>query len=79
MGYSNKDILKELDRAFIEENIYNSFLDLEHPYFYTAGNQINLFGDESRWAIVLEKTGYDNRAYTRTGVLRLLRHRLQNH
>ncbi|MFX1236271.1 MAG: DUF7003 family protein, partial [Promethearchaeota archaeon] len=62
MSYTENDILKELDEAITGDNIYNTFLDLEHPYFYTAGNQINLFVDETRWAIVFEKTGYDNRA-----------------
>jgi len=56
--YTKADILKALD----DEDVYNFFLDLEHGYFYTAGSRINLYSDESRWAIVFEKSGFGNRS-----------------
>jgi hypothetical protein len=40
---------------------YNFFLDLEHGYCVTAGNRIHLYADKTRWAIVFEKSGYQNR------------------
>jgi hypothetical protein len=40
---------------------YNFFLDLEHGYCVTAGSRIHLYGDSTRWAIVFEKSGYENR------------------
>lgn len=54
--YTEQDILHELDET---ENKF--FLDLEHGYFHTAGSRITLFADKSRWAVVLEKSGYGNR------------------
>lgn len=74
MKFTEKDILKELDLAFNDEPSsyfpkvnqedvqYNFFLDLEHGYFETAGNQIHLYADKKRWAIVFEKNGYQNRS-----------------
>lgn len=73
MNYSEKEILKELDLACIGiestnfpkgkkgDISYNFFLDLEHGYCNTAGNRIHLYADDSRWAVVLEKSGYQNR------------------
>ena len=55
-----KDILDQLDAN--ADNPYYFLPDLEHGYFYTAGNRITLFGDASRWAIAFEKTGYHNRS-----------------
>jgi hypothetical protein len=40
---------------------YNFFLDLEHGYFVTAGSRIYLYADSTRWAVVFEKNGYNNR------------------
>ncbi|MDJ1479545.1 hypothetical protein QNI16_03555 [Cytophagaceae bacterium YF14B1] len=54
---TEQDILHELD-----ETKNKFFLDLEHGYFHTAGSRITLFADKSRWAIVMEKTGYGNRS-----------------
>jgi hypothetical protein len=58
MAYSKEDILKELE----DNSPYKFFLDLEHGYFYTAGSRITLLGDNERWAIVFEKTGFANRS-----------------
>lgn len=41
---------------------YTFFLDLEHGYCITAGSKIHLYADSTRWAIVFEKSGYENRA-----------------
>lgn len=72
--YMEEDILEELDLAFnglpsryypqkeINDIQYTFFLDLEHGYMETAGNQIHLYADSARWAIVFEKSGYHSRA-----------------
>lgn len=40
---------------------YSFFLDLEHGYCLTASSKIHLYADSTRWAIVFEKSGYQNR------------------
>ncbi len=74
MSFTEQDILKQLDLAHKgiaseyypqgnDKDIkYNFFLDLEHGYCETAGNRIHLYADSTRWAIVFEKNGYQNRA-----------------
>lgn len=70
--FTEESILQELDLAFNDqpgmyfpkdtESIkYNFFLDLEHGYCETAGNRIHLYADSRDWAIVFEKSGYQNR------------------
>jgi len=73
MPYTETDILKELDQAFkgqigmyfppTQETVikYNFFLDLEHGYCKTAGSRIHLYADSVNWAVVFEKSGYQNR------------------
>jgi hypothetical protein len=73
MPITEKEILEELDLSFkgipskyypeirSQDVKYNFFLDLEHGYCLTAGNRIHLFADDERWAIVFEKSGYQNR------------------
>jgi hypothetical protein len=73
MTVNEKEILEQLDLAFNEtpnnyfpkgrpQDIkYNFFLDLEHGYCETAGNRIHLYADSTRWIIVFEKSGYQNR------------------
>lgn len=73
MIITETEILEQLDLAFNEmpskyypegqpEDIkYNFFLDLEHGYCKTAGSSIHLYGDSTRWIIVFEKSGYNNR------------------
>lgn len=39
---------------------YHFFLDLEHGYCLTAGSRIHLYADELGWAIVPEKSSYQN-------------------
>ena len=72
-AYNEDDILKQLDLAFKgipneyypEGNTgdikYNFILDLEHGYCVTASSRIHLYADKNRWALVLEKSGYQNR------------------
>lgn len=74
MIYTENEILKQLDLAYKQEPSeyypkvrsqdikYNFFLDLEHGYFETAGSRIHLYANENQWAIVFEKSGYQNRA-----------------
>ncbi len=74
MSFTEKQILTQLDLAFNgvpgdqfpqgrpQDIKYNFFLDLEHGYCETAGSKIHLYADEARWAIVFEKSGYQNRA-----------------
>lgn len=71
--YTEQDILDELDLAYkgivspqfpkiLSPNIgYNFFLDLEHGYNEAAGSYIHLFADSLNWAVVFEKSGYQNR------------------
>jgi hypothetical protein len=73
MLFTEKEILNQLDLAFNgepsqyyptaqpEDIKYNFFLDLEHGYCETAGNRIHLYADSTRWVIVFEKSGYQNR------------------
>lgn len=73
MIYTEHDILNELDGAFHSEISkyypkgnsndikYIFFLDLEHGYCETAGSRIHLYADSVNWAIVFEKSGYQNR------------------
>jgi hypothetical protein len=57
--FTTKDVLEYLDNCIIDEP-YCFFMDLEHPYLYTANSRLTLFADEFRWAIVFEKNGYGN-------------------
>ncbi|MCU0436833.1 MAG: hypothetical protein MUC49_02900 [Raineya sp.] len=71
--FEEKDILQELDLAFEEKPSsyfpigkdndirYNIFPDLEHGYFATANSKIHLYANSEKWAIVFEKSGYQNR------------------
>lgn len=73
MTYTETEILEQLDCAFdgipdqyypdgaLNDIRYNFFPDLEHGYCATAANRIHLYADAERWAIVFEKTGYQNR------------------
>ncbi len=56
--FTRQEILSTLDN--LDE--YSFFPDLEHGYCFTSGSRINLYADETRWAIVFEKTGYGNRS-----------------
>lgn len=43
---------------------YRFWLDLEHGYCETAGSRIHLYADNERWAVVTEKSGYQNRGFS---------------
>ena len=58
MPFTQQDILFYLDQ--FDQETYHFFIDLEHPYFHTAGSRLTLYADETRWAIVFEKSGYSN-------------------
>lgn len=72
-SYTEEQILEELDlvyKGYSSPNFpvvkypdiaYVFFLDLEHGYCETAGSYIHLFADDQNWAIVFEKSGYQNR------------------
>jgi hypothetical protein len=59
--YTAQDIIEYLDN--IPYVLDYPFLDLEHPYFYTANSRMTLFADETRWAIIFEKSGYTPRGF----------------
>ena len=73
MAFSESEILGQFDLANYgrptkyfpigrpHDIKYNFFLDLEHGYFETAGSSIHLYADSTRWAVVFEKCGYQNR------------------
>lgn len=76
MTFTENQILEQLDLAFQDiptqyyppgrpQDIkYNFFLDLEHGYCETAGSKIHLYADSARWAVVFEKSGYQNRGFS---------------
>jgi hypothetical protein len=59
--FTANDVLAFLDRCLMENPTW-SFIDLEHPYVYTANSRLTLYADETRWAIVAEASGYNPRA-----------------
>ena len=59
LHYTSQDIIEHLDHPPYAKHYF--FIDLGHPYFYTANSRLTLFADETRWAIVFEKSGYANR------------------
>lgn len=74
--FTEKEILDQLDEPFHDRTAPSGppwlvpprarpkhlcILDLEHGYCVTAGSYLHLFADETRWAIVMEKIGYNNR------------------
>ncbi|SEW44832.1 DUF7003 family protein [Chitinophaga arvensicola] len=73
--YTESEILSHFDPNLnIEENKYypviaendiryHFWLDLEHGYCETAGSRIHLYADDERWAVVAEKSGYQNRGF----------------
>jgi hypothetical protein len=71
--YTESDILEQLDKYFFAygmpfskvEGIDDPFFpDLEHGYCETAGSRFHLFADAKRWALVFEKSGYQNRGFS---------------
>jgi hypothetical protein len=60
-GFTADDVLSFLERCLLENPLW-SFVNLEHPYVYTANSRLTLFADAERWAIVSEVSGYSGRA-----------------
>ncbi|MBB6093892.1 hypothetical protein HNQ60_002773 [Povalibacter uvarum] len=59
--YTAADIVGFLDRC-LKDNLCWSFVDLGHPYVYTANSRLTLYADDSRWALVSDVSGYNPRA-----------------
>lgn len=59
--YTAQNIIEYLDN--LPYVIHYSFVDLGHPYFYTANSRLTLFADETRWAMAFEKSGYTPRGF----------------
>jgi hypothetical protein len=55
-----ENILRFLDNCQVISPYY-FFMDLEHVYFNTANSRLTLYADDTRWAIVFEKSGHSNR------------------
>ena len=68
LSHFNPDLSIEEDEYYPvgnEDDIsYRFWLDLEHGYCETAGSRIHLYADDERWAVVGEKSGYQNRGLT---------------
>ncbi len=61
-NFTEEDARKEQQRQTNTHELHYTFLpDLEHGYLVTAGSKIHLYADSTRWAIVFEKCGYENR------------------
>lgn len=75
VNFTEAEILEQLDLAFngipsshyprgeSGDIKYNFFLDLENGYLVAAGNRIHLYSDATRWAVVFEQNGYNNRGF----------------
>ncbi len=57
-----EDILQVLDNC--HDGYYCSFVDLGHVYSYLIDTRLNIFRDNFRWAIAIERLGYNPRAGT---------------
>lgn len=58
--YTEKTIIDDLDNAYLT-NPYKFFPELGDGYLYLSGSRINLYADDTRWAMAIERTGYHNR------------------
>src|ERR1044072_9123168 len=59
--FTAADVIGFLDRCLRENPIW-SFVDLGHPYVYTANSRLTLYANEINWALVSEVSGYNPRA-----------------
>lgn len=56
-----QEVLKTLDNS--NDGYYCSFVDLGHVYSHLIDTRLNVFrGDNDRWAIAVERLGYNQRA-----------------
>jgi hypothetical protein len=61
-GFTKEDVLNYLDDCAANPGGF-FLMDLEHGNFHTANSRLSLFADETRWAIVFEKSGFNKRGY----------------
>lgn len=59
--FTAADVVGFLDRC-LKENPTWAFIDLGHPYVYTANSRLTLYANETNWALVSEVSGYDRPA-----------------
>src|SRR5206468_2682885 len=52
-----EEILGQLDEA----NAAFSFPDLNHGYYYAIDVRLHAYGDDARWALIVETAGYNPR------------------
>lgn len=58
---TEEEILNTLDNS--HDGYYCSFVELGHVYSYLIDTRLNVFrGDSDRWALAIERLGYDPRA-----------------
>lgn len=56
--FSAADVLEFLDGCLRDHPTW-AFIDLEHPYVYTANSRLTLYANETTWALVSEVSGYN--------------------
>ena len=54
-----EEILGQLDEA----NAAFSFPDLNHGYYYAIDVRLHAYGDDARWALIVETAGYNPRGF----------------
>jgi hypothetical protein len=64
-GFGSAEILDQLDLAAKEFQ----FPMLDNGYFYPVDQRLHAFGDQQRWAVVIETLGYNPRAGNLINVL----------
>src|SRR5688572_19083947 len=55
------EVVEFLDRYMFANRTWQ-FIDLDHPYVYTANSRLTLYANETHWAIVSEVSGFNPRA-----------------
>src|ERR1044072_9926057 len=59
--FTAADVIRFLDRCLLDNPIW-AFVDLGHPYVYTANSRLTLYANQANWALVSEVSGYNPRA-----------------
>jgi hypothetical protein len=57
---TENEILQTLDNC--HDGYYCSFVELGHVYSYLIDTRLNIFRDENKWAVAVERLGYNPRA-----------------
>jgi hypothetical protein len=60
-----EEILGQLDEA----NAAFAFPDLNHGYYYAIDVRLHAYGDDARWALIVETVGYNPRGFNVYDVL----------